>query len=109
MLRHEHKHIDAARVYSLLHQVVLVFRGDFAIEADLSPNVTSWDILGLGSACPGCTVNARAAQAYVEAREATNNWELSRARVEETGLQYRSVEIATPTRKARDAESTTVI
>jgi hypothetical protein len=69
-------------------QVVLVFRGDYAIENNLDQAVTSWDALGLGGACANCTVNAQAAQAYLEAREATNNWAISRARVEEIGVEY---------------------
>lgn len=66
---------------------MLVFRGDYAIENNISQEVASWESLGLG-ACDNCTVNAQALQAYLEAREATNNWALSRARVEETGLEY---------------------
>lgn len=69
-------------------QVVLVFRGDYATENNLPQDITSWDSLGLGGACANCTVNALAAQAYLEARAETNNWALSRARVEETGLEY---------------------
>lgn len=96
-----------------MDKVVLVFKGDYSQEVNLSTDVTSWDALGLGSgACPGCTVNAYALQGYLEvsairstrgllivsvrkgadrekrcyaqARAATNNWALSRARVEET-------------------------
>lgn len=70
-------------------QVVLVFRGDYNIENSLSTDITTLAGLGLGSdTCSNCTVNAQALQAYLEAREETNNWALSRARVEETGLEY---------------------
>lgn len=66
-------------------QVVLVFKGDYGLESSLPTNVTSFAALGLGQdVCAGCTVNEYALAGYLEARAATDNWALSRARYEAT-------------------------
>merc|ERR1711939_860008 len=72
-----------------MDKVVLIFKGDYGLESSLPSNVTSFAGLGLGEdVCENCTVNEYALQGYVEARQETNNWALSRARYESTGLQY---------------------
>lgn len=69
-------------------QVVLVFKGDYTLEKTLPADVVSFDAIGLGEICPGCTVNNYAAQGYLEAVAATNNFEKARAKWEETGLWW---------------------
>lgn len=69
-------------------KVVLVFKGDYTLEKTLPSDVTSFDAIGLGRVCEGCTVNSYAAQGYLEAVKETNNFEKARARWEETGLWW---------------------
>ena len=45
------------------------------------------DALGWGT-CPNCTANAQALQAYIDVREATNNFASAYAAVEATGHQW---------------------
>ena len=71
-----------------MDKIVLVFKGDYGIENHLNDTAVNLNTaLGLGT-CDNCTGNAQAVQAYVEAREATNNWALAIEAMERTGHQF---------------------
>jgi len=71
-----------------MDKVVVVFQGNYGIENHLNESSVNLDqALGLGT-CGNCTGNAQAVTAYVEAREATNNWAIAAAAVERTGHQW---------------------
>lgn len=71
-----------------MDKIVLVFKGDYGIENHLNDTTVNLNTaLGLGT-CDNCTGNAQAVQAYVEAREATNNWALAIEAMERTGHQF---------------------
>lgn len=69
-----------------MNKVVVVFKGNPAIEANLPLDVVPWSYVGINGTCQDCTMNAMAAQGYMEAKNATNNWELTRARYAGAGL-----------------------
>lgn len=69
-----------------MNKVVVVFKGNPAIEANLPLDVVPWSYVGINGTCEDCTMNAMAAQGYMEAKNATNNWELTRARYAGAGL-----------------------
>lgn len=68
----------------------MVFRGNHAYEEYLPTQVVSWGNItaDLGKACPGCTVNAFAAQGYNEARAQTNDFEKTRNAYYGQGLVF---------------------
>ncbi|GAA5930356.1 uncharacterized protein JCM15063_004783 [Sporobolomyces koalae] len=76
-----------------MDKVVIVFKGMFGWESTF--NDSTADIgttLNLGPRCTGveggCTAHAGALQAYLEVKEATNNWELVEYYVNQTGHQW---------------------
>jgi TPP-dependent 2-oxoacid decarboxylase len=60
-----------------MNKALIIFTGNYAIEQALTTEVVNWDYLNLTQAwqCKNCTVNQQAAQAYLEAKEATNDWQ----------------------------------
>ncbi|KAL7008779.1 hypothetical protein EMMF5_001525 [Cystobasidiomycetes sp. EMM_F5] len=73
-----------------MNKVLMVFRGNHAYEEYLPTQVVSWGNItaDLGKACPGCTVNAFAAQGYNEARAQTNDFEKTRNAYYGQGLVF---------------------
>ncbi|GAA5907254.1 uncharacterized protein JCM6883_006195 [Sporobolomyces salmoneus] len=76
-----------------MDKVVVVFKGMFGWESTF--NDSTADIgtaLNLGPRCTevegGCTAHAGALQAYLEVKEATNDWELVKYYVNTTGHQW---------------------
>lgn len=62
-------------------QVVVVFKGNPQIEANLPLDVVSWSVIpGMNGTCDNCTANAAAVQAYLEIKEETNDFEATLAR-----------------------------
>jgi hypothetical protein len=58
----------------------MVFKGNSTLEENWDPAVTPWSSFGINGTCESCTANAFAVQGYNEAKEATNNWELTQNR-----------------------------
>lgn len=73
-----------------MNKVVTVFKGNYDLEQTLDTDVSSWSLIGsgIGSACKTCTVNSFALQGYLEARNATDNWNLTRNAYYGSGLVY---------------------
>lgn len=73
-----------------MNKVLMVFRGNHAYEQYLPDQVVGWGNItyDLGKECQGCTVNAFAAQGYVEARQATNNFQKTRDAYNGQGLVF---------------------
>jgi len=73
-----------------MNKVLLIFRGNYDMEQNLPLEVSSWDELGegIGATCYNCTVNSYALQGYLEAKEATNNFALTRQAYEGQGLVF---------------------
>ncbi|GAA5904620.1 hypothetical protein JCM6882_004923 [Rhodosporidiobolus microsporus] len=72
-----------------MDKVVIVFRGLFGWESTFNHSTTNiGTLLNLGENCANCTAHAAATQAYLEAREATNDWELVKYYVNTTGHQW---------------------
>lgn len=73
-----------------MNKVLMVYRGNTYMEGMLSTDVVPWSAItsDLGKACPSCTVNKYAAQGYVEARQATNNFALTRQAYAGQGLVF---------------------
>ncbi|GAA5821125.1 hypothetical protein JCM11251_001975 [Rhodosporidiobolus azoricus] len=72
-----------------MDKVVIVFRGLFGWESTFNQStVNIGTLLNLGPDCANCTAHAAATQAYLEAREATNDWELVKYYVNTTGHQW---------------------
>ncbi|KAK9893536.1 hypothetical protein P389DRAFT_112839 [Cystobasidium minutum MCA 4210] len=60
-----------------MNKALIIFKGNYDIEQGLSDDVVDWSYMNLteGWSCRNCTVNRQAAQAYVEVKEATNDWQ----------------------------------
>lgn len=58
-----------------MNKALIIFKGNYALEQNLTTDVVGWDALNLSHVCSDCTVNAQAARAYMEAKEATNDWQ----------------------------------
>ncbi|GAA6037590.1 hypothetical protein JCM8097_006129 [Rhodosporidiobolus ruineniae] len=72
-----------------MDKVVMVFRGMFGWESTFNmSSVNIGTLLNLGENCANCTAHAGAVQAYLEAKEATNDWELVKYYVNITGHQW---------------------
>ncbi|BGP51655.1 hypothetical protein JCM10450v2_007605 [Rhodotorula kratochvilovae] len=72
-----------------MDKVVIVFKGLFGWESTFNQStVNIGTLLNLGDTCANCTAHAAATQAYLEAREATNDWELVKYYVNTTGAQW---------------------
>jgi len=71
-----------------MNKVVVVFRGNPQVEANLALDVVPWSYIGINGTCQDCTMNAQAAEAYMEAKNATNNFEATRDRYAGAGLVY---------------------
>ncbi|GAA5875166.1 hypothetical protein JCM16303_005031 [Sporobolomyces ruberrimus] len=76
-----------------MDKVVIVFKGMFGWESTFNDSTADiGTILNLGERCTGveggCTAHAGALQAYLEVKEATNNWELVEYYVNTTGHQW---------------------
>lgn len=73
-----------------MNKVVMVFRGNLAMEQNIPTAVVPWSSItsGLGSACKSCTANGYAVQGYLEAKNATNNWYKTRNAYYGQGLVY---------------------
>ena len=62
-----------------MNKVVVVHKGSRALLAELPLDVVSFDYVdSLEGACSECTMNQFAAQGYMEAKNWTNNWEITR-------------------------------
>lgn len=61
-----------------MNKALIVFKGNHTLEQSLSTASSSWDAIGLGNQCPGCTVNSFAAQGYMECKAETNNFQAIR-------------------------------
>lgn len=48
-----------------MNKALIVFKGSYALEQNLSQEVVGWDYLGLGDVCANCTVNLQAAKGYM--------------------------------------------
>lgn len=73
-----------------MNKVLFVFRGNYAREQNIPLDVVPWSQItpGLGQACPSCTANRYAVQGYLEARNATNNWQITRNAYYGAGLVF---------------------
>ncbi|GAA6021384.1 hypothetical protein JCM10207_002030 [Rhodosporidiobolus poonsookiae] len=72
-----------------MDKVVIVFKGLFGWESTFNQSSTNiGTLLNLGENCANCTAHAAATQAYLEAKEATNDWELVKYYVNTTGHQW---------------------
>ncbi|GAA5969063.1 hypothetical protein JCM21900_005772 [Sporobolomyces salmonicolor] len=76
-----------------MDKVVMVFRGQYGWESTYNESTADiGTILNLGPTCTnsttGCTAHAGAVNAYLEAQEATNDWELVKYFVNTTGHQW---------------------
>ncbi|GAA6059899.1 hypothetical protein JCM10212_005282 [Sporobolomyces blumeae] len=76
-----------------MDKVVIVFKGMFGWESSYNNSVADiGTALNLGPRCTeaegGCTAHAGMLQAYLEVKEATNNWELVEYYVNTTGHQW---------------------
>ncbi|BGP20066.1 hypothetical protein JCM10213_003550 [Rhodosporidiobolus nylandii] len=72
-----------------MDKVVIVFRGMFGWESTFNQStVNVGTLLNLGPDCANCTAHAGATQAYLEAKEITNDWELVKYYVNTTGHQW---------------------
>ncbi|GAA5992178.1 hypothetical protein JCM11641_007788 [Rhodosporidiobolus odoratus] len=72
-----------------MDKVVIVFKGMFGWESTYNQStVNIGTLLNLGEGCANCTAHAAATQAYLEAKEATNDWELVKYYVNTTGHQW---------------------
>ena len=59
-----------------MNKALIIFKGNYDIEQSLSDEIVGWEYLNLTQGCEGnCTVNRQAAQAYLEVKEATNDWQ----------------------------------
>ena len=49
-----------------MNKALIIFKGDYGLEQNLSTEVVGWDYFGIGNdTCYGCTVNKFAAQGYM--------------------------------------------
>ncbi|KAK4047497.1 hypothetical protein OIV83_005410 [Microbotryomycetes sp. JL201] len=71
-----------------MDKVVMVFRGMYGWEQLNMTAAPIGDVLNLGPECANCTAHAGALAAYLEAKEATNDWAIEKAYVESTGHQW---------------------
>lgn len=58
-----------------MNKALIIFKGNYDIEQNLTDDIVGWEYLNLTQGCRNCTVNRQAAQAYMEAKEATNDWQ----------------------------------
>lgn len=58
-----------------MNKALIIFKGNYDIEQNLSDDIVTWDALNLSHACGSCTVNRQAAQAYQEVKAETNDWQ----------------------------------
>lgn len=58
-----------------MNKALIIFKGNYDIEQTLSDDIVDWEYLNLTQGCRNCTVNRQAAQAYLEVKEATNDWQ----------------------------------
>ncbi|KAA1100176.1 hypothetical protein PGT21_031019 [Puccinia graminis f. sp. tritici] len=68
-----------------MEKVVIVFRG---FENDDALNWNPVTMEDLVENCPGCQVAAGVKKLYLSVKEATNNWEVAKKKVAETGLKF---------------------
>ncbi|TNY23115.1 hypothetical protein DMC30DRAFT_444650 [Rhodotorula diobovata] len=72
-----------------MDKVVMVFKGLFGWESTFNQStVDVGELFYLGDNCLNCTAHAAATQAYIEAKEITNDWELVKYYVNTTGAQW---------------------
>ncbi|GAA5880062.1 hypothetical protein JCM8547_001488 [Rhodosporidiobolus lusitaniae] len=72
-----------------MDKVVMVFKGLFGWESTFNQSTTNiGTLLNLGENCANCTAHAAATQAYLEAKEITNDWELVKYYVNTTAHQW---------------------
>ncbi|KAM0790325.1 hypothetical protein ACM66B_003210 [Microbotryomycetes sp. NB124-2] len=71
-----------------MDKVVMVFRGMYGWEQLNMTAAPIGDILNLGPECVNCTAHAGALAAYLEAKEATDDWAIEKQYVESTGYQW---------------------
>jgi hypothetical protein len=69
-----------------MDKVIMVFGGLYGWE-NLNMTATPITALNVGN-CDGCTAHAGALKAYLEAKEATNDWEVVKQYVTSTGHQW---------------------
>lgn len=58
-----------------MNKALIIFKGNYDIEQNLTDDIVGWDALNLSEACGTCTVNRQAAQAYMEVKAETNDWQ----------------------------------
>ncbi|GAA5903442.1 hypothetical protein JCM8208_001921 [Rhodotorula glutinis] len=72
-----------------MDKVVMVFKGMFGWESTFNQStVDVGQLFYIGDSCQNCTAHAAATQAYIEAKEVTNDWELVKYYVNTTGAQW---------------------
>ncbi|KAK4046911.1 hypothetical protein OIO90_006393 [Microbotryomycetes sp. JL221] len=71
-----------------MDKVVMVFRGMYGWEQLNMTAAPIGEVLNLGPECSNCTAHAGALAAYLEAKEATNDWAVEKQYVETTGHQW---------------------
>jgi hypothetical protein len=65
-----------------------VFKGNYEMEKNLPTETVPWTYLGINGTCESCTVNAYAAQGWMEAKAATNNFAVTLAAYSGAGLVF---------------------
>ncbi|GAA5877503.1 hypothetical protein JCM3774_005891 [Rhodotorula dairenensis] len=72
-----------------MDKIVLIFKGMFGWESTFNMSTTNiGTLLNLGPDCTNCTAHAGAVQAYLEVKEATNDFATEKALVAQTGHQF---------------------
>ena len=60
--------------------------GNEQLEANLPLTVVPWSAIGINDTCQDCTVNEAAAAAYMEIKQATNDFAATRERYSGAGV-----------------------
>lgn len=60
--------------------------GNEELEANLPLSVVPWSAIGINDTCQDCTVNEAAAAAYMEVKQATNDFAATRERYAGAGV-----------------------
>ncbi|KAH8918714.1 hypothetical protein BT69DRAFT_1353710 [Atractiella rhizophila] len=71
-----------------MNKALIIFSGNLELEQNLPTDSVGWEAIGLGEECPGCLVNAFAAQGYMECKNATNNFQAIRDAYVGQGLVF---------------------
>jgi hypothetical protein len=68
--------------------VLLIFKGNKEMEQNIPQATVPWSFVGINDTCQDCTMNEFAAQGWMEAKAATNNFEKTIAAYTGQGLVF---------------------